>query len=197
MAAAERDEEKAEEADEYESANEEGTREEIDTTHDSGVEEETSEEVEEYEKPESPTDSTRELQEIRRHSYEYARSRETFSLRPSLSRNDSALTAVSRLRSRKATTAEPFSHPLVRQKTGPDVLVDFDGKDDPYRPLNWPFKKKVITTLLYGLNHRRHHFCVFGILCWTGADPSRIPCQLRSLDSRHQPGKSLVLTATI
>jgi MFS family permease len=29
--------------------------------------------------------------------------------------------------------------------------VDFDGPDDPYRPINWPFRKKVVTTLLYGL----------------------------------------------
>jgi MFS family permease len=31
------------------------------------------------------------------------------------------------------------------------VIVDFEGPDDPYRPINWPTKKKVITTLLYGL----------------------------------------------
>jgi MFS family permease len=30
------------------------------------------------------------------------------------------------------------------------VLVTFDGPDDPYNPINWPFKKKVITTVLYG-----------------------------------------------
>lgn len=24
-----------------------------------------------------------------------------------------------------------------------DGLIDFDGSDDPYRPLNWPFNKKV------------------------------------------------------
>ncbi|KAJ5587703.1 Efflux pump bik6 [Penicillium hispanicum] len=29
-------------------------------------------------------------------------------------------------------------------------LVDFDGKDDPYHPMNWPFRKKVITTMLFG-----------------------------------------------
>lgn len=29
--------------------------------------------------------------------------------------------------------------------------MDFDGVDDPYLPLNWPFRKKVITTILYGL----------------------------------------------
>ena len=44
-----------------------------------------------------------------------------------------------------------FEHPLSHVKTGADVLVDFDGLDDPYRPINWPFRKKAITTLLYGL----------------------------------------------
>ena len=29
--------------------------------------------------------------------------------------------------------------------------MDFDGPDDPYRPLNWPTRKKVSTTMLYGL----------------------------------------------
>lgn len=44
-----------------------------------------------------------------------------------------------------------FSHLLAKQKTGSDVLVDFDSPDDPYRPLNWPNRKKFITVLLYGL----------------------------------------------
>ena len=43
-----------------------------------------------------------------------------------------------------------FDHPLSHVKTTADVLVDFDGPDDPYRPINWPFRKKVITTVLYG-----------------------------------------------
>ncbi|OTB03030.1 hypothetical protein M426DRAFT_74194 [Hypoxylon sp. CI-4A] len=68
------------------------------------------------------------------------------SLSRTLSRRD---TVLSRVRSRP--TVPPFSHPLARQKTGPDVLVDFDGPDDPYRPVNWPTNKKVATTLLYGL----------------------------------------------
>lgn len=45
---------------------------------------------------------------------------------------------------------ESFSHPLVKQPTGAGVIIDFDGKDDPYRPMNWPFRKKVTITLLYG-----------------------------------------------
>ena len=43
-----------------------------------------------------------------------------------------------------------FDHPLSHVKTSADFLVDFDGPDDPYRPINWPFRKKVITTVLYG-----------------------------------------------
>ena len=30
-------------------------------------------------------------------------------------------------------------------------LVEFDSLEDPYMPLNWPFGKKVVTTLCYGL----------------------------------------------
>ncbi|KAI1386722.1 polyamine transporter 1 [Hypoxylon trugodes] len=58
-------------------------------------------------------------------------------------------TALSRIRSRP--TVPPFNHPLAREKTGHEYLVDFDGPDDPYRPVNWPRHKKVVTTLLYGL----------------------------------------------
>lgn len=43
-----------------------------------------------------------------------------------------------------------FSHPALYDATPETVLVDFDGPDDPYRPMNWPFQKKFITTLLYG-----------------------------------------------
>lgn len=64
---------------------------------------------------------------------------------PSISRVQSALSTV---RSRRPVP--PLSHPLTYTKTGPDVIVEFDGPDDPYNPLNWPFKKKVITTVLYG-----------------------------------------------
>jgi len=64
----------------------------------------------------------------------------------SLSRRD---TTLSRLRTR--TNTAPFSHPLAHRQTAADVLVDFDGDDDPYRPMNWPTKKKVLTTLMYGM----------------------------------------------
>ena len=40
----------------------------------------------------------------------------------------------------------------IKTETEQDTnLVDFDGPDDPYHPLNWPFGKKVATTLIYGL----------------------------------------------
>jgi len=92
-----------------------------------------------------------------RHSYQYARSTSPNALlRKTLSRTQSGLTTLSRLRSRNQAdpTAGPgaeFTHPLAHVKTKEDVLVDFEGKDDPYRPLNWPMRKKMVTTVLYGL----------------------------------------------
>ncbi|KAI0131958.1 major facilitator superfamily domain-containing protein [Xylariales sp. AK1849] len=62
-----------------------------------------------------------------------------------ISRTD---TLLARVRSRPVPQ---FSHPLARQKTTQDQLVDFDGPDDPYHPKNWSLHKKVSTTLLYGL----------------------------------------------
>ncbi|KAK3904450.1 major facilitator superfamily domain-containing protein [Staphylotrichum tortipilum] len=59
-------------------------------------------------------------------------------------------TLLSRIRSRPYPAA-PFTHPLSHIPTAPSVLVDFDGLDDPYKPINWPMKKKVVTTFLYGL----------------------------------------------
>ncbi|KAJ8071541.1 hypothetical protein OCU04_001855 [Sclerotinia nivalis] len=46
---------------------------------------------------------------------------------------------------------QKFTHPNSHLKTTEAEFVDFDGPDDPYRPLNWPFRKKLITTLVYGL----------------------------------------------
>ena len=51
---------------------------------------------------------------------------------------------------RRRTSRGRFSHPLSHIKTSDAEIVDFDGPDDPYLPLNWPFRKKVVTTLLYG-----------------------------------------------
>lgn len=58
-------------------------------------------------------------------------------------------TIISRIRSRPAVPA--FSHPLSTVPTAPEVLVDFDGPNDPYKPINWPVRKKAMTTMLYGL----------------------------------------------
>src|SRR5690625_3633715 len=57
-------------------------------------------------------------------------------------------TVLSRIRSRNAVPQ--FTHPLAHVATSEAEIVDFDGKDDPYHPLNWPTRKKVTTTLLYG-----------------------------------------------
>lgn len=62
-----------------------------------------------------------------------------------------AQSVVSRIRSREPGQNTPFTHPLSHTKTSSDVIVDFDGPDDPYRPLNWGFTKKAFTTVLYGL----------------------------------------------
>ncbi|KAI5458753.1 major facilitator superfamily domain-containing protein [Mariannaea sp. PMI_226] len=61
-----------------------------------------------------------------------------------VSRHESIL---SRIRSRPITR---FTHPLSHVKTTEDQLVDFEGPDDPYHPKNWPVKKKIATTMLYG-----------------------------------------------
>ncbi|PSN74014.1 MFS general substrate transporter [Corynespora cassiicola Philippines] len=63
-----------------------------------------------------------------------------------LSRRD---TVLSRIRTRPDVA--PFRHPLGHQPTTADVIVDFEGPDDPYRPINWPTSKKIVTTLFYGL----------------------------------------------
>jgi DHA1 family multidrug resistance protein-like MFS transporter len=55
---------------------------------------------------------------------------------------------ISRVRSRVPIT---FRHSLSIKKTTEDVVVHFDGPDDPYKALNWTPKKKIITTALYGL----------------------------------------------
>ncbi|KAM0096176.1 hypothetical protein ACP6JD_000356 [Aspergillus fumigatus] len=62
-----------------------------------------------------------------------------------------AQSVISRIRSREPGQTARFTHPLSHSKTSEDVIVDFDGPDDPYRPLNWGFRKKAVTTVLYGL----------------------------------------------
>lgn len=58
---------------------------------------------------------------------------------------------VSRVDALSRRSQPQFTHPLIWQKTSEEQIVDFDGPDDSYRPSNWPSRKKVITTLLYGL----------------------------------------------
>ncbi|MCJ1310303.1 hypothetical protein MMC25_003965 [Agyrium rufum] len=67
-------------------------------------------------------------------------------------RTGTSTARVSRIQSitRRARWGDQFSHPLSHAKTSEDFLVDFDGPDDPYQPLNWPLRKKLLTTLLYG-----------------------------------------------
>lgn len=44
---------------------------------------------------------------------------------------------------------------VERTATINDTLVDFDGPSDPYRPLNWSTRKKIVNTVLYS-------FCTMG-----------------------------------
>ncbi|KAH6616085.1 major facilitator superfamily domain-containing protein [Chaetomium sp. MPI-SDFR-AT-0129] len=60
-------------------------------------------------------------------------------------------TILSRIRSRPTPGPPTFTHPLTHVPTTAEQLVDFDGPDDPYKPLNWPLRKKIVTTFLYGL----------------------------------------------
>ena len=73
----------------------------------------------------------------------------------SLHRSDSNRSSIKSNGSRLSSfempiVAQRLSYPVPKEMTGPEVIVDFDGKDDPYRPINWPLRKKVITTTLYG-----------------------------------------------
>jgi len=72
---------------------------------------------------------------------------------PPLNTTTSSRSRVSRSQSliRRNTLRGRFTHPLSHVKTTEAEIVDFDGEDDPYRPINWPFRKKLVTTLLYGL----------------------------------------------
>ncbi|KAK9235962.1 major facilitator superfamily domain-containing protein [Lipomyces kononenkoae] len=52
--------------------------------------------------------------------------------------------------SEKSKIASVDQPPQGKPPAAPGI-VDFEGPTDPYRPMNWPFRKKLITTLLYGL----------------------------------------------
>ena len=51
----------------------------------------------------------------------------------------------------RGSWAAGFTHRLSHMKTSKDFIVYFEGPDDPFHPRNWPFRKKVVTTLLYAL----------------------------------------------
>ena len=73
------------------------------------------------------------------------------SLHRSNSRKSSSVSNGSRQPSFEISIVpQRLSYPVPKQSTGPEVIVDFDGKDDLYRPINWPFRKKVVTPILYG-----------------------------------------------
>jgi len=111
---------------------------------------------EEYEDP-NLSDSDSHHDHHWRHDYNYARETSPNGLArkaTSRSQREPGLNALGRLRSRRRDDPQntnQFNHTLTHTKTGPDVLVDFEGKDDPYRPINWPFRKKAVTTVMYGL----------------------------------------------
>ena len=65
--------------------------------------------------------------------------------------HDSLLNTLLRLRSRDPEALEELQPLLQQAPTGPEALVEFDGKDDQYNPLNWTFRHKCATTALYGL----------------------------------------------
>ena len=69
----------------------------------------------------------------------------------SLSRTTSSRVNRVEALTRRRKQEEFFTHPLSHVKTSQEYIVDFDGPDDPYKPLNWPFRKKVMTTMIYGL----------------------------------------------
>lgn len=111
---------------------------------------------EEEEEVESPISASREdLEKVQPHPDHRRRSQAASIVRPSLSRQTSSVretvdNTLSIIRSRNPAQNRAYTHPLTHQKTGPDVVIDFDGPDDPMRPINWPLKKKVITTAMYG-----------------------------------------------
>lgn len=52
--------------------------------------------------------------------------------------------------------------PIPSEKSDPDAkpagddsIIDFEGPDDPLNALNWPFRKKIVVTVLYS-------FCTMG-----------------------------------
>ncbi|CAG8376387.1 unnamed protein product [Penicillium salamii] len=59
---------------------------------------------------------------------------------------------ISKIRLRLPGQAALFTHPMGHLKSNDETIVDFDGPDDLYCPINWSFRKKALTTILYGLS---------------------------------------------
>jgi hypothetical protein len=60
------------------------------------------------------------------------------------------LSMLSKIRVRNPAQEATCTHRLDHLKTDSEHLVRFDGPNDPYKPLNWSFTKKSVTTILYG-----------------------------------------------
>jgi hypothetical protein len=75
---------------------------------------------------------------------------ETQSVNASVNYSSPNRQRVMRTQSLTGRNTSHFTHSLSHVKTTDAEIVDFDGPDDPYLPFNWPFRKKVVTTILYG-----------------------------------------------
>ncbi|EAU38873.1 conserved hypothetical protein [Aspergillus terreus NIH2624] len=79
-----------------------------------------------------------------------------------LSRLESrAQSVISRIRSREPGQTARFTHPLSHTKTSPDVIVDFDGPDDPYRPMKLDFQEKGRDNCVVWLDDNGRHLGKF------------------------------------
>lgn len=65
-------------------------------------------------------------------------------------RDGTTRSILSKLRIRHPDHEVAHTHRLGHLKTDSEHLVQFDGSNDPYKPLNWSFTKKSVTTVLYG-----------------------------------------------
>ncbi|KAL5045767.1 hypothetical protein BDW71DRAFT_208031 [Aspergillus fruticulosus] len=99
----------------------------------------------------SSTSDDADIASLDDHDHEYNALQTQATATSGTSLEQRAQSVISRIRSREPGQVARFTHPLSHTKTSDDVIVDFDGPDDPYQPLNWGFRKKAITTVLYGL----------------------------------------------